>query len=154
LFFEAFDPKPANANQPCELKADYTVTPCFKNEPVTVEGPLTVSLNLPVAAKPTQTPKLVSAGVALSPYTRADDYSYSKAREQAFWLEFEQEPTNPLDAYSRRSHQGHSSGPICGQGRFGGHATACAYRFAQAFHPALAPRPDCGFTGDVGSFCV
>ncbi|KIX11756.1 hypothetical protein [Dethiosulfatarculus sandiegensis] len=102
IFFDALDPKPQKSDLPSELEAAYTVTPLFKNEPEDKDGPLTVSLKLPVAAKPTQTPKLASAGVALSPYTRAEDYSYSQAREQALWLEFEQEPQNPLDTYFAR----------------------------------------------------
>ncbi len=46
-----------------------------------------------------QTPKLVSAGVAESPYEAASDYSSTTQRQRALWLEFDQPPQDPNDAY-------------------------------------------------------
>jgi hypothetical protein len=44
-------------------------------------------------------PRLVSAGIALSPHQNADDYSATAQRERMLWLEFEALPDDPDDAY-------------------------------------------------------
>ncbi len=102
LFFDAVDPKPSGAGHPEELDVDYIITPKFRQTPSETDGPLCLKIHLPVAAPPTQTPKLASAGIALSPYRRADDYSSTEARDQALWLEFAEPPANPKDAYFAR----------------------------------------------------
>ena len=51
---------------------------------------------------PRQLPKLVSAGLALSPFGHADDYSATFERERRLWLEFEEPPADPGDSYFAR----------------------------------------------------
>lgn len=99
LFFDAIDPKPVGSSHPTELDLEYEITPCFRHSPDTQDDPLVLSIHLPVAFPPTQTPKLASAGIALSPYRRADDYSSTEPREQVLWFEFAEEPANPSDMY-------------------------------------------------------
>lgn len=99
LFFDAVDPKPSGSSHPDELKMAYEVKPRFRIKPDTEDSALKLSLHLPTAVPPTQTPKLVSAGIALSPYRRADDYSSTEARERALWFEFAEPPANPKDSY-------------------------------------------------------
>lgn len=103
LFFDAVDPKPvAPQKHPTELDMEYELTPRFRHTPDTLDDPLAQSLHLPVAVPPMQTPKLASAGIALSPYQRAADYSSTEPREQALWFEFAEEPDNPSDLYFAR----------------------------------------------------
>ena len=99
LFMDIIDPKPVPPAHPLEMSLSYTVTPVFRHPPEGTDGPLTCNINLPIAAPPTQTPQLVSAGVALSPYERDDLYSTTKVRTRLLWLEFEAAPENPADAY-------------------------------------------------------
>lgn len=42
---------------------------------------------------------MVSAGIALSPYIAAKDYSSTEQRKRSLWLEFESAPIDPGDAY-------------------------------------------------------
>ncbi len=102
VFFDAVDPKPTPPDFPQETSATYTVTPRFRETPGSEDAPLSLQVDLPIAAPPTQTPALLSAGIALSPYVRADDYSSTETRERMLWLEFDAPPENPRDGYFAR----------------------------------------------------
>jgi hypothetical protein len=78
------------------------VRPLFKATPTPQDAPVTLSARLPMAVPPSQVPKLASAGLALSPYVRADDYSSTQPRQCVLWLEFEHPVENPRDAYVAR----------------------------------------------------
>lgn len=104
FFFDAFDPKPRPnpppdpGEFPSELTIEYEISAEFKGDAPPPE-PALESIALPVATAPTQTPKLISAGIALSPYEAAADYSSSEQRRRSLWLEFESGPIDPGDAY-------------------------------------------------------
>ncbi|HSC96624.1 MAG TPA: hypothetical protein VLC73_16805 [Burkholderiales bacterium] len=102
VFLDAVDPKPVPPGHPQEMSLTYVLTPVFRHAPGQADPPLALSIDLPIAAPPTQTPKLVSAGVALSGYERAPDYSATGTRMKMLWLEFEEPPANPADAYFAR----------------------------------------------------
>ena len=102
VFIDVLDPKPVPPSHPGELSLAYTLTPIFRHPPEQQDPPLALDIHLPIAAPPTQTPQLVSAGVALSPYERADDYSTTRTRTRLLWLEFAAAPDNPADAYFAR----------------------------------------------------
>ncbi|MBK6877977.1 MAG: hypothetical protein IPG99_16405 [Ignavibacteria bacterium] len=57
----------------------------------------TKSVELPTTINPTQTPKLVAAGIALSPYLRNTKYSETEARTRYLWLEFDNLPLDKHD---------------------------------------------------------
>jgi hypothetical protein len=57
------------------------------------------SIELPVTTPPAQVPRLVSAGIALSPFDAADDYSSTAPRRKRLWLEFAEPPADEGDAY-------------------------------------------------------
>jgi hypothetical protein len=102
IFFDAVDPKPAVGAFPAELNLSYTVTPVFAVAPAQQDPPLQLSLLLPIAARPMQTPQLASAGVALTPYAPAPDYSSTTPRQRALWIEFAQPIADPDDMYFAR----------------------------------------------------
>ena len=102
IFFDAVDPKPAAGAFPAELKLTYTVTPVFATAPARQDPPLQLPLVLPIAANPLQTPQLVSAGTALTPYTPAADYSATAPRKRAVWFEFAEPLADPEDMYFAR----------------------------------------------------
>jgi hypothetical protein len=99
IFFDAVDYKPTAGSFPSELNLTYTVTPIFTAAPAKVDPPLELPLLLPIAARPTQTPQLASAGLALSPYDPAPDYSTTTTRQRALWLEFTEPLADPNDIY-------------------------------------------------------
>src|SRR5262245_10225274 len=53
---------------------------------------------LPVVTPPTQVPRMVSAGIALSEYHWAEDYSSTEPRRRSLWFEFEKPPEDDEDA--------------------------------------------------------
>jgi hypothetical protein len=61
-----------------------------------------LELTLPIASAHAQTPTLVSAGFALTPYQASSDYSSTQPRSRALWLEFGEPPLDPQDGYFAR----------------------------------------------------
>jgi hypothetical protein len=102
IFFDAVDPKPAAGSFPSELNLSYQVKAVFNAPPAQQDPPLQLPLLLPIAARPLQSPQLASAGIALSPYAPAPDYSATTVRQRALWLEFTQPIADPDDTYFGR----------------------------------------------------
>jgi hypothetical protein len=86
VFFDAINPQPSPGTFPTELFIRYHMRPTLTGKG---SGPVTnlTELRLPVTVAPAQIPRLASAGVALSPYVAADDYSLTQPRRRALWLE-------------------------------------------------------------------
>ena len=107
LFFDAYDPKPVTPEPPpgvpvtpvypCEVTVDYILQPMYPG--VAPPDPITTSLLLPVTTPPSQVPSIVSAGIALSDYVKANDYSSTEPRQRMLWFEFAETPADPEDAY-------------------------------------------------------
>ncbi len=102
LFIDSFDPKPAAGQFPSELHFHYRVVPVLRHGPAQVDPVNDFNLHLPITTPPSQVPRLVSAGLALSPYQRDPAYSKTDARQKMIWLEFEAPPDNPADSYFAR----------------------------------------------------
>ncbi|MCJ1350795.1 MAG: hypothetical protein MMC33_000776 [Icmadophila ericetorum] len=101
IFFDAVDPKPANGIFPQELNLKYTVTYQFTGTPE-ADSPVILTLTLPVTTPPTQTPKIISAGIAMSSYQRDPGYTTTTARARALWIELESPVADPNDTYFAR----------------------------------------------------
>lgn len=103
IFIDSINPLPPPGEFPQILNPSYTVTPVFRSDPApSADPPRTFTIRLPVITTPTQIPKLASAGLAFSPYTRAADYSSTNPRTKLLWLEFELPPADPRDIYFTR----------------------------------------------------
>jgi hypothetical protein len=111
FFFDAIDPKPAPSDFPSELEVTYTVVPQFRQAPEAPAPEWTDTVRLPMAAIPTQVPRIVSAGIALSPYERDEKYSKTEPRRRMLWIEFADPVANPRDAYFARVTM-HSADPM------------------------------------------
>jgi hypothetical protein len=98
IFLDAVDPKPLNDKLPNELALQYDVEINLIDPPLN-NPPLEININLPIAVKPAQLPKIVSAGIALSPYERDQQYSRSKQRRKMLWIEFEEALYDKRDNY-------------------------------------------------------
>lgn len=96
---ERFRPDTFELRFPDELWAEYTLVPKVKKGHAIPEPVKTELLKLPTVLIPSQTPKIVSVGLAFSPYDRAEDYSSTEARKRFLWVEFEEPIQNPDDAY-------------------------------------------------------
>jgi hypothetical protein len=99
LFFDSIDARPARGTFPCELEVKYRVRPTFASVVAAPPDEAPLTTRLPVSAPPTQVPRLVSAGIALTPYEAAGDYSATRQRQRRVWLEFDRSPLDPGDAY-------------------------------------------------------
>jgi hypothetical protein len=97
--FDAIDPKPAAGAFPQVLQPVYTISYAC-NGITTTLPPLTIML--PVAVAPAQNPKIVSAGIAMSDYIAAPDYSSTSARQKSLWIEMDQPILDPNDKYFAR----------------------------------------------------
>jgi hypothetical protein len=99
VLIDAVDGKPPIGQFADTSEVKYRVTPRFRNGHVPVaDGPLlTPALLLPATVNPTQTPKLIGAGIALSPYMRNAQYSATEARKRLLWLEFDGKPIDGND---------------------------------------------------------
>ena len=107
VFLDAVEPKsskprpghPGETAFPDVIELEYRVEPRFLKAPAQVDPPAPLELALPVTTPPAQTPRIVSAGLALSRYTRNATYSATEARRRFLWLELDQPPADPNDAY-------------------------------------------------------
>ncbi len=96
VFVDAFQPPLGTDNKPYEVQVQYFLTVQFENGQ-TLE--VSCQNHLPVTAPPKQIPKVVSAGIALSPYTIGEGYASTGERRKMLWLEFESPPIDERDAY-------------------------------------------------------
>jgi hypothetical protein len=102
VFFDAVNPEQDGTPYPRELHPVWMLTPAFEGGAPIAGSSIVMSLRLPVAARPKQTPRIASAGIALSPYVPSDDYRSTETRERALWLEFEEPILDEKDAYFGR----------------------------------------------------
>ncbi len=112
VFIDAVEPKkelgkPATVANPYPntIDLEYTLTPQFISSVGAVsaeEQVETADLQLPTTVIPKQVPKVVAAGIALSPYEHNDRYSETVTRERYLWFEFEDAIEDPNDTYFAR----------------------------------------------------
>jgi hypothetical protein len=98
IFFDSIEPKPTGSF-PVELNPQYTITCSFTGSPK-VDPSMDLTLTLPVTTPPAQVPKVLSAGIAMSPYQRDNaGYTFTDQRAKALWIEFDTPPADPNDSY-------------------------------------------------------
>lgn len=111
ILIDAIDPKPFDDGAaghdefypfPECMLLQYKLTPHFKEYaenklPDHDKSFVTAILELPITINPKQTPKLLGAGIALSPYLRDERYSSTEPRKRQLWLEFERNAADEKD---------------------------------------------------------
>ncbi|HEY7335875.1 MAG TPA: hypothetical protein VH639_13395 [Bryobacteraceae bacterium] len=102
VYFDSVEPKPLGAAFPAELSAAYELRPVFATAPAISDAPSTWTLRLPITTPPAQVPRIVSAGLAFSEYTRDATYSSSNERRRMLFLELDAPPLDPADNYFGR----------------------------------------------------
>jgi hypothetical protein len=101
VFIDAVDPKPSPGEFPDVLNLTYIVTANLVGNP-NEDPPLTLAIRLPVTTPPAQRVQIVSAGIALSPYTPDPQYTQTQPRRRVLWLELNRPPHDPHDRYFGR----------------------------------------------------
>ena len=96
VFIDAVDPKEFASPHPREIDVSYQLKPSLRGAAATDPDP-PIEIRLPITTPPSQRPKLVSAGIALEPYVRSEDYSHTQPRQRHLWLEFDRPLDNPRD---------------------------------------------------------
>jgi hypothetical protein len=99
IFFDAVEPKPPVGLFPAELNPQWNVTCNFPSAPKLTQ---LYTTRLPITVPPTQTPKIVATGIALSPFQHDSAYSSTDPRQRFLWIEFDQPPADPDDTYFAR----------------------------------------------------
>ena len=85
------------------IELEYTLEPAYKNPlGAPTDGPSVLPLELPITTPPAQIPKIISAGIALSPYVTHDNYSQTEPRRRFLWIEFDAPIDDPKDTYFAR----------------------------------------------------
>ncbi len=87
VFLDAISPQPGPGGFPNVLNPAYAVTASFPAAPAIHQSWTT--LRLPITTNPAQTPKIVSTGIAESPYAAASDYSSTELRDRYLWVELD-----------------------------------------------------------------
>jgi hypothetical protein len=82
---------------PAELTLSYRLEAQFASPSVQADPPPTVSVTLPITTPPSQVAKLVSAGIALSPYVRSPITPEPDRAAARFGIEFDTPVQNPRD---------------------------------------------------------
>jgi hypothetical protein len=99
VFIDAFQPPLGTDGKPYEVQVQYFLTVQFENGDVLE---VDVENHLPITIPPRQIPKVVSAGIALSPYTIGEGYGSTGERRKMLWLEFDEAPVDDRDVYFMR----------------------------------------------------
>jgi hypothetical protein len=99
IVVDVVDNKTAVGQLPDTIELQYSIVPKFRTgHNPDEDGPFeTAALLLPTTINPSQAPKLIGAGMALSPYNRNKKYSATEARTRYLWLEFDKAPIDPND---------------------------------------------------------
>ncbi len=99
IFFSTIDSTVGLDGFPSPTEGSYQLLATLTGNPTTQIELWNGDIVVPITANPRQIPQLVSAGIAESPYVAAPDYSSTTQRQRALWLEFDQPPKDPDDAY-------------------------------------------------------
>ncbi|HET6890647.1 MAG TPA: hypothetical protein VFH31_06055, partial [Pyrinomonadaceae bacterium] len=97
-------PPPDKPRFPDTIEVRYIIKTHFKDGHAAVkdEEDEEQSCRLPITTPPSQVPRIVSAGIALSPYERNKKYSATQPRRRYLWVEFAEPVDDPNDTFFAR----------------------------------------------------
>lgn len=85
------------------IEVGYSIKPAYKRlQGAATDGDYAASIALPITTPPAQVPRIVSAGIALSPYIASDDYAKTESRRRVLWVEFAEPIRDSKDTYFAR----------------------------------------------------
>lgn len=109
IFIDAIEPKTglrvngADPTSPLrfpdEIEVQYFITPSFEpNHATGAKQSINIEkLLMPTTVNPSQVPKIVSVGLAFSPYMRNEEYSATEPRQRYLWVELDEPVQDPDD---------------------------------------------------------
>lgn len=105
IFIDAIEPKTTLTQAdgktlrfPDEINVNYRIQAMFKpGHGVKKDNLVVPGLDLPTTIIPAQVPKVISAGIAFSPYIAADRYSSTEVRQRFMWVELAEPVDDPND---------------------------------------------------------
>lgn len=100
VYIDTINPKVANGF-PQQLHPVYSIS-CFFLGDAAADAPLQLEIDLPATTPPSQIPRVVSAGIAMTPYKRSDDYARSEIRSKSLWIELSERVVDERDTYFAR----------------------------------------------------
>ena len=100
IFIDALPPPLDVTGFPHEVEISYTFKLAIEDGGEVTQ---TVDSVLPIVTPPRQVPKVVAAGVALTPYERDAEYDETGPRTKRLWIEFDEPLADPRDAYFARA---------------------------------------------------
>jgi hypothetical protein len=85
------------------IEVTYTMRPAYKRlQGAATDGEYVMSVTLPITTPPAQVPRVVSAGIALSPYVAGEKYAETQQRRRVLWIEFAEPVHDTKDTYFAR----------------------------------------------------
>jgi len=109
IFIDAVEPKKDKPDAegepdfPDTIEVSYSIEVRFKPDHAQPQtSPELLTLTLPITTPPAQVPRIVSAGIAMSPYIRNETYSTTEDRRRYLWIEFAEPIADPSDIYFAR----------------------------------------------------
>ncbi len=105
IFLDVIDPEELMKDFPREIIAEYSIKIHFKEgyEQTESDRSYPCEIHLPITIIPKQLPKLVSTGVAMTPYSYDEQgYRFSDERQKYIWFEFEEAVADSMDTYYAR----------------------------------------------------
>ena len=99
IFFSTIDSTVGVDDFPTPTEGRYQLLATLTGNPTTPVQLGQGKIEVPITVPPRQIPQLVSAGIAESAYEPSPDYSSTSVRQRSLWLEFDQPPQDPNDAY-------------------------------------------------------
>jgi hypothetical protein len=96
-------PNAAEPRFPDLIDVEYKIEAAYKNPlGARTDKALLLPLELPITTPPAQIPKIVSVGIALSPYVARNNYAETEPRRRFLWIEFDKPISDPKDTYFAR----------------------------------------------------
>lgn len=96
-------PHAGESRLPDLIEVAYVIKPTYKRlQGDPTDGEYVASLTLPITMPPAQIPRIVSTGIALSPYVSSGNYSKTETRRRVLWVEFAEPVRDPKDTYFAR----------------------------------------------------
>jgi hypothetical protein len=99
IFFATVDSTVGPGEFPDLTNSTWALDATFTGAPTSSENLWNGDVTLPITLNPRQTIRLVSAGIAESPYVTDAQYSSTEQRQRALWLEFDSPPADPNDEF-------------------------------------------------------
>lgn len=96
ILIDALTPRMGPDGFPYEMNVQYEVSVRLEGGGTIDQG---INTRLPIVTPPKQVPKIVAAGIALTPYSHDSEYAATPSRTKRLWVELAEPLADPRDAW-------------------------------------------------------